>query len=50
MRERKVDIPVYNDVREMLRKDKGSQTWDEYLIDLKKQADAAMKAAKRLAK
>lgn len=47
---RKVDIPVDPDVRELLRSGKGNQTWDEYLVILKKQYDEALKTAKRFKK
>lgn len=50
MAERKVEIPVDYDVKELLRTGKGTQTWDQYLTDLKKQADDVLKSSKRIVK
>jgi len=50
MGERKVEIPVDFVVKELLRSGKGDQTWDQYLLDLKKQADSFYKASKRIVK
>jgi len=48
MGERKVEIPVDFKVKELLRSGKGNQTWDQYLLDLKKQADEMVKSSKRV--
>lgn len=48
MAERKVEISVDYDVKELLRSGKGTQTWDQYLIALKKQADEMIKSSKRV--
>jgi len=45
---RKVEIPVDYDVKELLRIGKGTMTWDQYLLDLKKQADEVIKSSKRV--
>lgn len=50
MGERKVEIPVDFHVKELLRSGKGDQTWDQYLLDLKKQADEVLKSSKRIVK
>lgn len=41
MKERKVEIPVDYDVKELLKRGKGNMTWDEYMIELKKTYESA---------
>lgn len=47
MGERKVEIPVDFDVKELLKSGKGNLTWDQYLLRLKQQADAMERNAKK---
>jgi hypothetical protein len=47
MGQRKVEIPVDFDVKELLKAGKGEMTWDEYLLDLKREADKVINTSKR---
>jgi len=50
MKERKVEIPVDYQVREMLKVGKGNLTWDVYLTYLKQQYEKDTKNGLRFGK